>query len=122
MASGEQMIAHLADVEFRGKVGEGVTEYAKRLQAVARAFGGQFDNDGAVAERALWQLARKSPQLGRREVRIRARRVTRHFRRMRDLSIALSAEAVKFHHEYEKQFHGAREEPSRRSRTGGVDF
>lgn len=101
--SGEGRIAKLGDVDFRGKVGKHIAEYAKANQYLARDFAAQFHDDGARAYRHLRQLE-GHPMLMGVDVRIRARKVQRHFNKLKDLSLALSAESVKFNGQYRKEF------------------
>jgi hypothetical protein len=122
MASGEQQISRLGDVEFRGKVGENVTTYAKRLQRLSHAFGAQLTNDAQDAERAMRRLSGRHPLLKGMELRFRARRVSRRLRRASELFVGLGAEAVKFQAEYKKQFHNVEGEQEKRPKSGEVDL
>jgi hypothetical protein len=119
MASGAREIEFLGGIQFRGKIGQAVRAYAKRLQRFANDLGGQLDTDAAVAERQMRKLAKKHPTLNPLQVRLRAHRVARRLRRARDLSVAMGAEAVKFHAEYVKQFADVERKSAKRRRSSG---
>lgn len=103
MASGIRRIEQIGNLEFRGKVGKNIAAYAKATQGFSRDLGRQLDHDAGQAEKAMRKL-RGNPLLLHLDVYLRAKWVARHLRAARDLCSGISAESVKFHQEYRKQF------------------
>lgn len=122
MASGEDRIDQLGDIEFRGQVGKQVAKYAQATQRIGHDLAYTLDNDADRARKAMVKL-RRHPLLGGVDVRLRARWVARRLKRARELAKGISAEAVKYQMEYRKQFLSVDSGTKhRRSDTGGVDL
>lgn len=123
MASGEDRIDKLGDIEFVGQVGKRVAEYARTTQRLGHDLAYTLDSDADRARKAMLKL-RKHPLLGGVDVRIRAWHVSRRLRRARDLARGISAEAVKYHAEYRKQFGTVGTDGRKKSTnsTGDVDI
>ncbi|WP_433239917.1 hypothetical protein [Actinomadura nitritigenes] len=103
MGSGEQMIDRLGDIEFRGKVGKHIAEYAKATQRFGHDLAYELDNAATAAEAAMKELD-GHPLLFGVDVKIRAGRVAGKLRKARELALAISAESVKFHVQYRQEF------------------
>src|SRR5690606_7701725 len=80
-----------------------VSDYAKGTQRLARDLAAELDGTAETSRAAMWKL-RKLPQMHRVDVWVRARMVSRHLKRARDLAQGISAEAVKFHVLYRREF------------------
>lgn len=124
MTSAEREIGALGDVDFRGKPGKHVTEYAKKLQRLSRDLAAQYDADIDEASAALKRLGKRHKLLMGADLRIRIRWTTRPLRRARDCALGMSTEAVKFQQEYRKQFLDieGRQRRTRKPKAGEVDF
>lgn len=103
MSSGERRLDTLAQVEFSGQVGRAVADYATGTQRLARDLAAELDVSAETARAAMWRL-RKLPEMRSADVWVRARRVSRHLKRARDLAQGISAEAVKFSVLYRREF------------------
>lgn len=103
MSSGERRLDKLAQVEFRGQVGRAVADYAKGTQRLARDLAAELDVTAETSRAAMWRL-RHLPQMRSVDVWVRARMVSRHLKRARDLAQGISAEAVKFNALYRREF------------------
>ena len=103
MSSGERRLDKLATVEFRGQVGRAVADYAKGTQRLARDLAAELDVTAETSRAAMWKL-RKLPAMRSVDVWVRARMVSRHLKRARDLAQGISAEAVKFNALYRREF------------------
>lgn len=122
MASGEDRIDELGEIEFHGQVGKRIAQYARTTQRLGHDLAYTLDNDAERARKAMLHL-RKHPLLRGLDVRVRAWHVSRRLRRARDLARGISAEAVKYHAEYRKQFPaGVDTSKTREKRTGEVDI
>ena len=103
MASGERRIEKLGGTEFKGQVGRAVAEYAKGTQRLARDMAAELDVSAETSRAAMWKL-RKLPAMQKVDVWVRAKIVSRHLKRARDLCQGISAEAVKFNLQYRREF------------------
>src|SRR5690606_23683175 len=103
MSSGERRLDKLGGIEFRGQVGRAVADYAKGTQRVARDLAAELDVTAETSRAAMWRL-RKLPAMRGVDVWVRARMVSRHLKRARDLAQGISAEAVKFNLLYRREF------------------
>jgi hypothetical protein len=103
MASGERRIEKLGETHFRGQVGRAVAEYAKNTQRLAHDMAAELDVSAETSRAAMWKL-RKLPTMRNVDVWVRAKLVSRHLKRARDLCQGISAEAVKFNLAYRREF------------------
>lgn len=103
MASGERRLDKLGAMEFKGQVGRAVADYAKGTQRFAHDMAAELDVSAETARAAMWKL-RHLPEMRSVDVWVRARMVARHLKRARDLAQGISAEAVKFHVLYRREF------------------
>jgi len=103
MASGERRLDKLGAMEFKGQVGRAVAEYAKGTQRLAHDLAAELDVTAETSRAAMWKL-RHLPQMRKVDVWVRARMVSRHLKRARDLCQGISAEAVKFNLQYRREF------------------
>ncbi|MFB4307022.1 hypothetical protein [Actinomadura sp. GTD37] len=103
--TGKARIDKLGDTDFRGKVGKNVAAYSKDSQRLAHDFAAELDDAAERARRNMLKL-RNHPMLspGGVAVRVRARRVTRQFRKAKEAALAVSAEMVKFNAQYRREF------------------
>ncbi|MDL4814958.1 hypothetical protein [Actinomadura opuntiae] len=104
MASGERRLDKLSELHFRGQVGRAVAEYAKGTQRFAHDMAAELDTSAEAARSAMWKVRKQVPTLRVAEVWVRAKLVSRHLKRARDLCQGISAEAVKFNITYRREF------------------
>ena len=88
-------------------VARAVAAYAKGTQRFARDMASELDVSAETSRSAIWKL-RKDPRvqqmMSKSELWWRARQVSRHLKRARDLCQGISAEAVKFNLAYRREF------------------
>lgn len=103
MASGERRLDKLGETSFQGRVGRAVADYAKGTQRLAHDMAAELDVSAETARAAMWKL-RRLPTMRGVDVWVRAKLVSRHLKRARDLCQGISAEAVKFNLAYRREF------------------
>ena len=103
MGTGEQRLDELASIEFHGKVPKKIAAYAVATQRLAHDLAREAEEAADAAENAMRQLQGHPLLLGI-DVKVRARRVARHLRDVRELALGISAEAVKFNQQFRIEF------------------
>ena len=111
----EDRIQRIGEITFGGKVGKQVSRYAKENQRLAHDMAAELDMAAGEALIAMRKL-RKDPRFRRVDVWVRAAMVARHLKRARDLAQGISAEMVRFHVAYRREFLQVEEEIRRRGR------
>ncbi|WP_017559075.1 hypothetical protein [Nocardiopsis baichengensis] len=101
--SGGARIDELSEIDFRGKIGPQVNQYAKKSRKLARDLASELDSGASDARRAMKAL-KGHPLLLGLDVSLRARKVARKLKRAKELAQGISAESIKFSAEYRKQF------------------
>lgn len=122
MSSVVQRLDTIADCEFTGpRVPQQIAEYASLTQRLAHDTVRELDSAEARCRAALRQLARSEPSLlGGVNVRLRARKVTKVFREMREMAMAMSKEAVAFNVAFRREFGDALTGRPAKPRPGSV--
>lgn len=96
-----QRIPELSGIEFTGHVS--VAKYAQELRALMRDCADET-RFGAEEIQAVLSRQKGHPLLLGVDVRMRARRVARRLHRVSELEAGAAIEAVKFYHEFRRQF------------------
>lgn len=120
--TGQKRINELAAIEFRSKrVGQPITEYAKKAQRLARDLAAEFDRSARDARQAMYGL-RSHPALLGVDVKARARMVARKLKRAKECAVGISGESIKFQLEYRRQFVAEAERTEAKTKRRKVDL
>jgi len=116
----EDRIQQIGEITFGGKVGKQISKYARENQRLAHDMAAELDVASGEALVAMRKL-RRDPRFRRVDVWVRAVVVARHLRRARDLAQGISAEMVRFHVAYNREFLRVEKEMRRRGRRAGEE-
>lgn len=112
-AKARQRIPELSGIEFTGHTS--VAQYAQDLRSLMRDCADET-RFGAEEIYAVLSRQKGHPLLLGVDVRMRARRVARRLHRVSELNSGAAIEAVRFYHEFRRQFAEAINPPQRANR------